>query len=972
MASSCKEGYYFCNSSQKCKKIPRGHKVQSDGELVREYVSDWRSDLQETEAAMAKLQTADKKRLGIKDNPDNNPDIQKANNAILKKQGLGHSMTRTGKYINYGATVKSQFDKVTKETQKPEHKEKLKARGTSAAEMKKTGDDLAWRAEREVNRNIPDTFYHQAKGIENKIELNTAKSKADAKKGRFQNKVVKTEELQGGVSVEPYTKDTKFLEVETVDIIKPKALNASDWRSDLVQIDEKYKYLKTGNLKDMSKGKDEKAPVDYSKIRASKETKKEVVSASYELEGNNLAEAYLNEFNQLRDFVDEMVSAGCSSEEIYNCLIEEHELREDAVLKVLSEKGGFFKGAIDGLRKIPGAIKAADQFGRANAPKVWNFLKNVDSKARPIVKSGIEKTKRAITGADQWGRKNLPPAVERGKKDLKKVSDFTQQAYSSLEKNVGQPLLTKGKGDIAKWKKTQEVIRRANSLAKTKAEKAGQIVDIAPTTTNLPQAKKSLPLTKNVTKDMSPKEIRSKGMNLLAKLQGKTPKQQKAKELTNRMSKAVDSSKKPTTYSGQVDAALKKPDPGAIVKSSSSAVTAVKPSLDTTKGINMSLSSMASKVKNLLTGTKASKQITGTKAAKQITGTKATKQITGTKTPNVLTGTKTKQLELPISTKKKFNPAKAVKNTVVGVTGAAVGSNLLKKDKTTAVSPSKEITKDQPKIDPPNENKAIVDTEKKKVNPEKNPVVSKVVDTYDTGRKDTKSKNLNPWGRSKQYKAKDGTVVDRSDVFTKAAFDFGPNIKKGEKLGVMGHGQRKKYDLEATRRKSVKESVAVAKQLPKAFKAVSKLKNVAKSGAIQKVFGGASALTGLSGMVHQSKKDSIPDINSDAPPDIQKQLDAPQDVRPRSRGEKILKDLLGTKKDPKAMKDKYDKDALDNVKTDSILDPSGTQKTKPTLDQLRKDVKTRKKYKTKSPEIERNQGTMTDKQIERMKKAGLL
>ena len=72
------------------------------------------------------------------------------------------------------------------------------------------------------------------------------------------------------------------------------------------------------------------------------------------------------------------------------------------------------------------------------------------------------------------------------------------------------------------------------------------------------------------------------------------------------------------------------------------------------------------------------------------------------------------------------------------------------------------------------------------------------------------------------------------------------------------------------------------------------------------------------------------------------------------------------------MKDKYDKDALDNVKTDSILDPSGTQKTKPTLDQLRKDVKTRKKYKTKSPEIERNQGTMTDKQIERMKKAGLL
>ena len=55
MASSCKEGYYFCNSSQKCKKIPRGHKVQSDGELVREYVSDWRSDLDEKYAVNFKV-----------------------------------------------------------------------------------------------------------------------------------------------------------------------------------------------------------------------------------------------------------------------------------------------------------------------------------------------------------------------------------------------------------------------------------------------------------------------------------------------------------------------------------------------------------------------------------------------------------------------------------------------------------------------------------------------------------------------------------------------------------------------------------------------------------------------------------------------------------------------------------------------------------------------------------------------------
>ena len=80
-----------------------------------------------------------------------------------------------------------------------------------------------------------------------------------------------SEELQGGVSVEPYTKDTKFLEVETVDIIKPKALNASDWRSELDILGEGNRtkgFLGSGNRKDHSKGPNEKIYVDYTKIRA--------------------------------------------------------------------------------------------------------------------------------------------------------------------------------------------------------------------------------------------------------------------------------------------------------------------------------------------------------------------------------------------------------------------------------------------------------------------------------------------------------------------------------------------------------------------------------------------------------------------------------------------------------------------------------------------------------------------------------
>ena len=63
------------------------------------------------------------------------------------------------------------------------------------------------------------------------------------------------EEVQGGVSVETYTKDTKFTEIETVDIIKAKPLVSEGNRT--------KKTLGSGNRKDMSKGPNESTPVDY-------------------------------------------------------------------------------------------------------------------------------------------------------------------------------------------------------------------------------------------------------------------------------------------------------------------------------------------------------------------------------------------------------------------------------------------------------------------------------------------------------------------------------------------------------------------------------------------------------------------------------------------------------------------------------------------------------------------------------------
>ena len=77
--------------------------------------------------------------------------------------------------------------------------------------------------------------------------------------------------------------------------------------------------------------------------------------------------------------------------------------------------------------------------------------------------------------------------------------------------------------------------------------------------------------------------------------------------------------------------------------------------------------------------------------------------------------------------------------------------------------------------------------------------------TYSTNQRQTrelvksgelKDTDLNKYSRSSTYTAADGkTQVSRSTVNTIAQFDMGPNIKKGDKLGVIPNNLRKKYDL---------------------------------------------------------------------------------------------------------------------------------------------------------------------------------
>tara|TARA_B100001094_G_C17666827_1_gene546854 strand:- start:49 stop:369 length:321 start_codon:yes stop_codon:yes gene_type:complete len=61
-------------------------------------------------------------------------------------------------------------------------------------------------------------------------------------------------------------------------------------------------------------------------------------------------------------------------------------------------------------------------------------------------------------------------------------------------------------------------------------------------------------------------------------------------------------------------------------------------------------------------------------------------------------------------------------------------------------------------------------------------------------------------------------------------------------------------------------------------------------------------------------------------------------------GEELLKKLFGTKDNPPSgMRDIYNKDITSNADFDGTLNPSGDQKTKPSLKQLQQGVNQRKK-----------------------------
>ena len=533
--------------------------------------------------------------------------------------------------------------------------------------------------------------------------------------------------IKSGIVTESYnTSDWRNefypTEIESIDIIENEPLVNEGNRT-------RFKGISisgSGNKKDMSLGPNEKALIDYSKIRASKDSKKETVAASYEADLENLI------VEILEGDIKAMYEHGFSYQEVS----EFYDIEED-----LTEAwGALAKGAFQGAKILAKQV----------VPKVATYVKNRGIK-------DIKTVAKFARNPKTWQK--AQQIAGRANKDIDKVGNFvkelparTYQSGKALRGSVNKGLLNPAKDVADKLVKSQKIANRAINIknisatkaVKTKLPKVDFKATVPTKSTNVSTtATKALKGTKDkVTKGMTPKEIRSKGMNLLAKLQGKTPKQQQAKELTSRMKNAIDKSKKATTYSGKVDAAKKLPDPqSAVVKGGSTAVTTTKVVGKTTK-LPVTKTQVINPPKANLSKVKspAKPQTIDVKSSEVGKGSKATQSkiknakewmalnkrasvpsdaVTGNPNPPKFTGGKGS-----LRPKVTVSKNKLLGKVATGVSGAAGLTAGLKVGQKAAKTDSPPTPPTNPKgVIPDEENKTISNTEKKTVNPKKNTVI---------------------------------------------------------------------------------------------------------------------------------------------------------------------------------------------------------------------------------------------------------
>ena len=623
-----------------------------------------------------------------------------------------------------------------------------------------------------------------------------------------------TEEVQGGVNVENYADGVQFNEIETVDIIKAEPLDASNWRNDLIQVDERYKYLPGGNDKNLAAPKNKKIKhgvndVDYTLVKNDK--KKETVSASHEVEG---------------DLVDE----------------------------------GLVRGAIQG------------------AGLLWKLGK--------------------------WG---IPKAA--------------------------RALKNKGAADITKFKKSQEVVRRVNNIEKIRTTNALKNTDVKGVFTkskvkpelNRIDWKSTVPKTTPTTSTTSTKRLtssrphldhptskglnyqqkQSKATNIIARIRGNTPTQQKAQKVLDRMNNAINKSNKPGTYSSNVNSAKNIPDPvTSIVPSPSGSLTKI------TKSSSALVSNRPPKIRpqNKLTGVDLKGLLKSTEKAIPVKPKTNIQRPSGKPAPKPEWGGPRRAPEPEWGTGTPPRSKRAHQ-----APEPAWGEPKLK-DRLTKSS-----------VWPVNKSVSAATG-----------LASGIV----SGSSSTKDSKI----------AKSDTIENpeiTQDKKDKEKSNWLEKTRNTSAAKVFSDDER--WEAQQKHRKW-KDSRKRKKEVSEGAVAVG---NIASKIPWEKVAGLAMTAIGGTGVLKTTRRDALPD--GDIPADIKKQMEDDDSIENSANipgvniGRPDLEKHMGTKEKPKAMKDKYDKDALKNSPKDyDILDANklkGSEKTKRMLEIARKYNKKNKDKK---------------------------
>ena len=706
--------------------------------------------------------------------------------------------------------------------------------------------------------------YLAKKFLKPKVDKKIEDARNNLKIGGNRRSGTTTEELQGGVSVEPYTKDTKFLEVETVDIIKAKPLreyknvgparvspesinkpeseigkgnntilperkpkggktkeiriplstneeltkmgkkdllyrpeiddegniippkksdllyrpktdkhgniippklvplkNHYDWRSEIQdQVDERYKFLKGGNDKNLALPKGQKIKhnvtgVDYT-LMVKNDKKKEVVAASYEVDLENMVLQIIEE-----DITD-LYNEGFSYDEV----AEFYNVEED-----LTEAWGLLaKGAFQGAKMLatkvaPKVIKFAAKRGIKDRKILTKFVRNPKNWARAnkdidkVGKFAQELPARTYAGIQAVNQKLINPAknVVGNIKAAKRGGDLAvirQQIKGNIATNNPRIQAAANKFSTKTTKTTKSNFTKSKvkpELNRVTVTPTQARVAVQPSKSTVPNItgsqaraaveagsqKAAKAVLKQKPVHVPRQKITQRGNEELLKLQGKSKKQLKAKEIYARMDKAVSSSNKPGTISNKTDKLINqiRNDKGsALVKAKSNKITttpstAIKPKSKTT-------SITKSKTK---TEKPASKSTVDVKATEVGKGSKATQK-------KIKMAREWQALNKAAGATLKADKAKSISNAAgagyFGLVGLEAGLNVGKKlgKKKKAKSSAPDSPKNEPKGVIPHEkkkeekkkeekkseNKTISNTEKKTVDPKKNPKLTPI------------------------------------------------------------------------------------------------------------------------------------------------------------------------------------------------------------------------------------------------------